>query len=208
LSKRQSAAPSRYDPSAPRLSKREQVRQQKKRRSLMWNIIVLGTLGVFLVGAVAYFALSGRPGPLPGEQAIPIEGQGEVPAGTSITYAHTPPSSGNHYAEAAPWGLSPEPVVEGTFVSNLARGGVVFLYECPNDDCAALEQQFQDLIDQAPVDSQFNTVKILATRYAGDLPKPIVALAWGHQLDLDSFDRATLLRWYDRWVNQGPKNAA
>jgi hypothetical protein len=174
----------------------------------MWNIIVLGTLVAFLGAAVVFFVSRQRPGPLPGEQVIPIEGQAEVPAGTPITYAHTPPSSGNHYAEAAPWGISAEPVAEGTFVSNLARGGVVFLYDCPNDDCAALEQQFQELLERAAPDNQFNRVKVLVTRYDGDLPAPIVALAWGHQLDLQQFDEATLLRWYRRFVNQGPKNSA
>lgn len=208
MSKRQSAAPSRYNPSAPRLTKREQVRQQKRRRSLLWNIMVLGTLIVFFGAAVAFFAFNRRPGPLPNEQAIPIEGQGVVQPGTTLTYRHTPPSSGNHYAEAAPWGVSAEPVPEGTFVANLARGGVVYLYECPNNDCADLQQQFQDLYEQAPRDSSFNRVKILAAPYDGDLPAPIVALGWGHQLNLETFDQALLLRWYRRWVNQGPDNSA
>ncbi len=207
MSKRQSAAPSRYNPSAPRQSKREQVRQQKKRRSLMWNVIILGTLGAFLLGAAAFFISSQRPGPLPGEQAIPLEGQAEVPTGTEIEYKSHPPSSGNHYAQAAPWGLSTTPIPEGTFVSNLARGGVVYLYECPAD-CAELEQQFADLIASAPRDDQFNTVKIVAAPYDGDLPAPIVALAWGHQLNQDGFNESLLLRWYNRWVNQGPKNSS
>ena len=208
MSKRQQAAQSRYDPSAPRQSKREQVRQQKKRRSLMWNIIILGTLGAFLLGIAAFVVNLQRPGPLPGEQVIPVQGQAIVPPGSEINYSNHPPSSGNHYAEAAPWGLSTTPVPEGTFVSNLARGGVVFLYECPNDDCAALEQQFQALIDKAPPDDQFNRVKILASPYDGDLPAPIVALAWGHQLNQDGFAEDLLLRWYRRFVNQGPNNQA
>lgn len=208
MSKRQQAAQSRYDPSAPRQSKREQVRQQKRRRSLMWNIIILGTLGAFLLGIAAFVINSQRPGPLPGEQQIPVQGQAEVPPGTQINYSHQPPSSGNHYAQAAPWGLSTTPIEEGTFVSNLAHGGVVYLYECPNDDCAALQQQFQALLDKAPPDDQFNRVKILAAPYDGDLPAPIVALAWGHQLNQDGFNEALLLRWYRRFVNQGPNNQA
>ncbi len=203
MSKRQSAAPSRYNPSAPRQSKREQVRQQKQRRSLLWNVIILGTVGVFLTGVVAFFVTSQRPGPLPGEVPVPVESQAEVPPGAAITYSHTPPSSGNHYADAAPWGVSADPVAEGTFVSNLAHGGVVFLYECP-DDCSALEAQFQALIDKAPRDSRDNRVKILASPYEGELDTPLVALAWGHQLDLGQFDENTLRRWYERYVNKGP----
>ena len=207
MSKRQ-AAPSRYDPSAPRQTKREQVRKQKQRRSMMWNVIILGTLAAFLGAVVVFATANQRPGPLPNETPVPIEGQAEVPEGSAINYSHRPPSSGNHYAQAAPWGLSSEAIPEGTFVSNLARGGVVILYECPDDDCAALEQQFQSLLDKAPPDNQFNRVKILMTRYDGELPAPIVALAWGHQLNLAAYDEATLLRWYRRFVNQGPKNSA
>lgn len=206
MSKRQQAAQSRYDPSAPRQSKREQVRQQKKRRSLMWNIIILGTLGAFLLGIAAFVVNGQRPGPLPGEQTIPVEGQAEVPPGTQINYASYPPSSGNHYAQAAPWGLSTTAIDEGTFVSNLAHGGVVFLYQCLSDNCEAMEAAFQALIDKAPPDDQFNRVKILAAPYDRELPAPIVGLAWGHQLNLDSFNEDWLLRWYRRFVNQGPNN--
>jgi hypothetical protein len=208
LTKRQPAAPSRYNPSAPRQSKREQVRQQKKRRSLLWNILILGTLGAFLIGVAAFYIAGQRPGALPGEQVIPVQGQAEVPAGTEITYANHPPSSGNHYAEAAPWGASDEPVAEGTYVSNLARGGVVYLYECPGGECAELAQQFEALVARAPRDPQFNQVKILAAPYDGDLPAPIVALAWGHQLNQDGFNEDLLLRWYRRFMNRGPKNSA
>jgi hypothetical protein len=203
LSKRGSAAPGKYDPSAPRLTKREQVRQQKRRRTLVWNFIVLGTLVVF-AGLVAWYVFANqRPGALPGEFAVPVEGAAVVPAGTDIQYDRYPPSSGNHYAEAAPWGVHTQPLPEGAFVSNLARGGVVFLFTCASD-CAAEAAQFEQLIARAPRDDRFNQVRIVAAPYDRPLEAPIVALAWGHQLNLTSFDEALLLRWYRRFVNQGP----
>jgi hypothetical protein len=104
LSKRQSAAPSKYDPSAPRVSKREQLRHERRRRSFVWNLIVLGTAVAFLAVIAWYVVANQRPGQIPGEVAIPVEGGAVVPAGSQISYSHYPPSSGNHYADAAPWG--------------------------------------------------------------------------------------------------------
>lgn len=171
----------------------------------MWNAIVLGTLGVAVLLVVLYVVANLRPGALPGEQAVPDEGRGEVPAGATLTFQNYPPSSGTHYDRPAPWGRAPDPVEEGFYLNNLARGGIVILYECA-DDCAALEAQFDDLLLKAPKDTQFNSVKILISRYSRPLPAPITALAWGHQLDLAAYDEATLLTWYRRFVNFGPAN--
>ena len=203
MTKRQTAPQSRYDPRAPRVSKREQLRNARRRRSLIWNVIVLGTLGLFLLSVVGYFLLNRRPGPLPGELVIADEGAAVAPAGSDVTYDHHPPSSGPRYPDAAPWGFSEQPVPEPTFVANLARGGVVFLYRC-DEPCPDLEQQFRDLLVEAPPESRYDTVKILVSPYAGQLEKPIVALAWNHQLELDAFNEASLLRWYRRFVNLGP----
>ncbi|MBP7693912.1 MAG: DUF3105 domain-containing protein [Anaerolineales bacterium] len=187
-------------------ARREQRRAERRRSSLMWNTIVLGTLGVAALLVVMYLIANLRPGPLAGELVIPNEGQGEVPVGTELNFLQSPPSSGTHFDEPAPWGLAAEPVVEGYYLNNLARGGVVVLYTCA-DDCAAVEAQFQDLLKKAPKDTQYNTVKVLITRYTQPLPTPIVALAWGHQLNLPAYDEAVLLTWYRRFVNQGPANA-
>jgi hypothetical protein len=204
LSKRGSTPQPRYDPSAPRVSKREQLRQQRRRRSMMWNVIVLGTLGLFALAVGAYVVANQRPGPLPGETRVADEGAAVYPAGQALNYRHYPPSSGSRYAEPAPWGLASEPVPEGNFVTNLYRGGVVFLYQCA-EPCPELEQQFQTLLDQAPPDDRFNSVKILVSPYERELETPIVALAWNYQLNLSQFDEAMLLRWYQRFVNRGPE---
>jgi hypothetical protein len=138
------------------------------------------------------------------ELEIPIEGFQHAPDGAEITYEHYPPSSGTHYRFAAAWGVYDEPVSEGMFVHNLEHGGIVILYNCPAD-CSELEQQLRDFYANAPPEDQFNQVKILITPYERELPTPIVALAWGHQLNLNRFDEARLLEWYLRFVNQGPE---
>jgi hypothetical protein len=205
LSKRAASSQPQYNPSSPRVSKREQLRQARRRRSLTWNVILLGTAGIFLLLIAGYVIANQRPGALPGEMTMLDEGAAVYPAGQELTHTNIPPSSGQRYEAPAAWGLSETPVPAGNFVTNLYRGGVVFLYACA-EPCPALVQQFQTLLDKAPPDSRFNTVKIVVSPYAGDLPAPIVALAWNHQLELTQFDESLLLRWYRRYVNRGLDN--
>ncbi len=186
-------------------SRREQRRAERRRTSFLWNAIVLGTLAVAALLVVLYIVANVRPGALPNEIEVPDEGRGEVPVGTDLIFQNYPPSSGTHFDQPAPWGRASEPLEEGFYLNNLARGGVVILYECA-DDCPALEAQLDELLQKAPKDSQFNTVKILIGRYGRPLPAPLVALAWGHQLNLTAYDEATLLTWYRRFVNAGPAN--
>jgi len=204
LSKRTSVQPSKYDPSAPRVSRRQQLRTERRRRSLTWNVIILGTAVLFLLAIAGYVLVNQRPGQLPGEQAIPVEGAAIYPDGQQIAYQHYPPSSGGHYANPAPWGFSSTPVAEGNYLTNLARGGVVVLYSCPTA-CPDLEQQLQGLPAKLPPISRYNMVRMLITPYASHpLDTPIVALAWGHQLNLNQYDESLLKRWYQRFVDQGP----
>lgn len=198
MSKRETTGPTR----------REQRRAERRRTSFLWNAIILGTLGVTLLLVIGFWAASQRPGPLPGERVIPDEGRAVIAEGSGSTpsYSNHPPSSGTHYDKPAPWGLAETAVPEATYLNNLARGGIVILYQCPTE-CPELEQQFAELLKKAPKDSQFNAVKILISPYAArELPAPIVALAWRHQLDLQAYDEQTLLTWYRRFVNQGPNN--
>ena len=155
---------------------------------------------------VAWFIVSNlRPGPLPGEMVILDEGSGHMDEGVTLpVFQHQPPVSGTHYPRAAEWGLAAAPVPPGIYLHNLGVGGVVFLYKC-TAPCPDLEKKFQDLYAKAPPDSLTSNRKILITSYETDLPTPIVALAWDHQLNLAQFDEALMLRWYKRFLNQGPE---
>jgi Protein of unknown function (DUF3105) len=203
LTKRATAQPSKYDPSAPKVSRREQLRKERRSRSMRWNVLVLGILVVALAAVAWYVFAIQRPGPLPGELVIPDEGSAVYPTGQQIPYQHYPPSSGGHYADAAPWGFSSTPMPEGNYVTNLAHGGVVYLYYCPTA-CPDLEKQLKDFYSKAPPDKTYNTVRILISPYQRQLPTQIVALAWDHELDLPQFNQDLMLRWYLRFVDLGP----
>ena len=185
--------------------KRSRRRAENRRQTIIWNAIVLGTLGVFVLIVAWYIVVNLRPGPLAGEMVIPDEGQAHVIEGVALpAFQHDPPVSGTHYARAADWGLSTTPVPPGIYLHNLGIGGVVFLYKCAAP-CPDLEQKFQILYEKAPTDPSTGQRKILITPYEKDLPAPIVALAWDHQLNLARFDEAQLLLWYKRFLNQGPE---
>jgi uncharacterized protein DUF3105 len=203
LTKNATAQPSKYDPSAPRVTRREQLRQERRRRSLMWNVLVLGIIVAFLAAIGWYVFANLRPGALPGELVISDEGAAVYPARQQIPYHHYPPSSGGHYADPASWGLSSTPVPEGTYLANLARGGIVYLYYCPTA-CPDLEKQLKDFYATAPPDKTYNTVRILISPYQRQLSTQIVALAWDNELDLPQFNPDLMLRWYQRFVDQGP----
>ena len=196
--------------SGANLSKREQLRAERRRRSLVWNVILLGGGGLALLAVIAYLVATARPGALTDEKLILDEGKAHVNSSVGVKpqYSHYPPSSGTHYGDqVAPWGVYAEPIEEGVFVHNLEHGGVVFLYYC-DEPCPDLERQFDDLYKKAPPARPFTTVKILVTPYdKAKMPKPIVALAWDHELDMDKFDEATMLQWYKRFVNLGPEGS-
>jgi len=191
----------------PKLSKREQLRKERQQRSLIWNSILLGGGGLTIAAIVWYFVTTAQPGPLSGEFTVPNEGAGHTTSvDTPLTFQHYPPSSGAHYPAPANWNAYDDPVSEGYFVHNLEHGGVVFLYKCPENNCPELKQQFKDLFAKAPPESRFNKVKILSSPYdEAKMPSQIVALAWGNQVNLDHFDEAALLQWYQRYVNRGPE---
>jgi Protein of unknown function (DUF3105) len=196
LSKKETAAKS---------DSRSRRRASNRKQALIWNGIILGTLGVFGLIIIWYIFVNLRPGPLAGEMTFADEGQAHLTEGVTLpAFQHEPPVSGTHYARAAEWGLSSTPVLPGIYLHNLGLGGVVFLYQCATP-CPDLEQKLADLCKKAPTDSATGKCKILSTPYEKALPTPIVALAWDHQLNLAQFDEGQMLLWYKRFLNQGPE---
>ncbi len=188
-----------------RNARREQRHTEIQRSSRTWNVILLGTLGVAVVLlAVFLWSMVTRVGSLPGEVAVPDEGRAIVPEGTILTFQHEPPSSGSHYEVSAPSGFAEESVGPGYYLNNLSRGWVVYLYSCETD-CQAVEDQLKQFYkDSISPDPLYGVRKAVITRYDGQLPAPVVALAWGHEMPLETVDHDLLLQWYRRFVNRGP----
>ena len=133
-----------------------------------------------------------------GGQAVPILPSAHVPADTKVSYNSNPPTSGNHSAQTAPWGISTPPLPDISLVHNLEHGGIVIHYR-PDLD-ASQQQQLTELVR----DLQGRDRKVvLAPRAENDAP--ITATAWGRVLKQNTLDAAALRAFFDTNINRGPE---
>lgn len=92
----------------------------------------------------------------------------------------------------------------GYYLNNLSRGWVVYLYTC-DTNCNRMEDQLRGFYkDAISADPLYGVRKAVITKYEGNLPAPILAPAWGHEMPLAAVDRDLMLKWYQRFVNRGP----
>ena len=186
--------------------KKQQARERRNRRiGLIFGIIggaaVLGLIiTVVVVNSV----------PKPDPATISIEGLKEYPAvaggghvdvnpdGTPVTpapnvdyqaeYGMNPPAGGNHWAGWLNCGVYNEPQQSERAVHALEHGAVWVTYD-------------PDKIDQAGVDSLVNKLPdtyIVVSPYPG-LPAPVVASAWGAQVQLTGVDDERLTQFVDKF---------
>jgi len=137
-------------------------------------------------------------GPMLGQQ-LPDEGFEHVAVGSQLHYKANPPTSGPHYPFPAPAGVYPNGLQTGFWVHSLEHGYIVLLYKPP----VTLERlaEFDRMVKEFPK-SKYGNVKLVIAPYP-DMPHPYAVLAWDWRLQLDSFDRATVLRFYKEHVDHG-----
>src|SRR5919108_4063861 len=106
---------------------------------------------------------------------------------TSWTYKFYPPTSGPHYSvqgtAPVPW-QTVDNLVEGQFVHNLEHGGIAILYNCPSGEaCTTLKNQLENYVKNlAPIEPQYNEIKMVMTPYARGMTKKVALVAW-HYVD-------------------------
>lgn len=145
-------------------------------------IIVGAILVAFLGGFIALVVWdSQQRGGAPGE----VENVNVGPAGQhtegSVDYDQTPPAGGEHNPVWQNEGFYTEPIGDENAVHTLEHGGVWITYQ--PDLPQAQVQQIRDAVE--------GRTCMLASPYEG-LPSPVVASAWGKQLQLESADDPAL----------------
>jgi hypothetical protein len=197
---------------ARRAEERAAAAQRQRQRDRRNTILVIGIIGgAALAIAAGIFWLNRAEQPKPDAslagQKFPDEGRTHVDPGSKITFKHYPPTSGNHYPQPAHWGsfgTAAQPIPEGTFVHNLEHGGIGILYQCA-DGCPDLVKQLQDIVKTGPKDPKYQEVKIVVTPY-GNMTHKIALVAWNWLDELDAFDSARIVRFYQDHVDKGPED--
>ncbi|MGH3086491.1 MAG: DUF3105 domain-containing protein [Rubrobacteraceae bacterium] len=157
-------------------------------------ILVGGIAAVFLIGfgILVYIDTQQGPGGAPsGVQTFENLGREHVTG--AVDYEQTPPVGGEHDAAWQNCGFYEEPVRNETAVHSLEHGAVWITYSTD------LPQSEVDQIQEIAEGQTY----ILASPFP-DLPSPIIASAWGHQLEVGSADSEDLQQFI-RAYRQGPQ---
>jgi hypothetical protein len=169
-----------------RLAKMQAAQRNEERRRSFLIIGIAATLAVVLIGVVVAVIVQSESARSEVEAAAEgdIEGVqddfGELTQNhveSQVTYEQMPPVGGDHLPTWQNCGFYEAPITTEAGVHSLEHGAVWVTYD-PELPAEQLEQ-LQALADE-------NTY-LLASPME-DLPSPVVASAWGVQLQLDSVD--------------------
>lgn len=169
-----------------------------RRRQKRIRTIALIAVAVLAVGLGSVFAYQRITYDAPGESAAD-QGGGHVEDGTIVeNYNTDPPTSGEHYARTAPWGIQTEPVPNESQVHNLEHGGVVIQY---NETLSEEEiSQLEDIANQCDV-------KLILAPRPG-MEQRIALTAWTNYQNLDVVDPDQIQEFIDAHVDNGPERIA
>ncbi len=154
-------------------------------------VLVVILLGAFVAVVVADIGQQEVSSPPEGVQSFEVTDRDHVQG--SISYSPIPPVGGKHAPVWQNCGFYEEPVHNETAVHSMEHGAVWITYrpDLPQGQVEELRRIAQ------------NNDFVLISPYP-DLPAPVVASAWGKQLELDSAEDERLERFVSAFV-QGPQ---
>jgi hypothetical protein len=124
-------------------------------------------------------------------------------------YNSAPASSGPHYNDAgapAPWGAYTMEVPQEVFVHNEEHGGIVVTYN-PKLLTTAEISKLQKLFTSPYSNNSFAPSKALVTPRA-NATHAIELAAWTVTFNMDTYNEATLKKFYLQHVSQSPEATA
>lgn len=169
----------------------QQKRQDRRQAVMIWGIVAV--VVALLVGFVAFELIrrSGGGDSIEGVQTFEDLPRDHVSG--QVSYEQTPPAGGQHNQVWQNCGIYDEPVQNENAVHSLEHGSVWITYrpDLPDDQV----ERLRDLVRG----EQF----LLLSPYP-ELPSPVVASAWGLQLQLDDADDPRLEQFI-REYQKGPQ---
>ncbi len=200
------ASKGKKDGEPSRRDKVEAMQQEEsraqRRRNLLW--VLGGVAAVALVAGLSYASLSGGPEEASGDRDALAADVTTYPVDTPdhtadpVSYPQNPPVGGDHNPVWLNCGIYDAPVPDENAVHSLEHGAVWVTY-----DPALSSDEAKALQDAMP------SSYIILSPYDG-LPSPVVASAWGVQIELDGADDPRLQTFLDvyRQGSQTPEPGA
>lgn len=176
-------------PSQPR-PKIRTIRTRRQQPRWLWAAIGLGVLASCV--AIVWFANRGVPASIEGVTSFDGLERTHVPG--KVSYPQVPPVGGPHSEVWQTCGIYGEPIASENGVHSLEHGAVWITYRptLPSDGVA----QLRGLLSDKPL--------TLLSPFK-DLPSPVVASAWGLQLQVDSASDPRLAQFIAKYAG-GPQN--
>jgi hypothetical protein len=174
------------------LQKMRAQQQRKERRTalLMWGSG--GLVVVLLVGLVGYYLIEqSRVSSLDGVTSVAYDGGKHV--ASTVAYKETPPVGGEHNGFWQACAVYDKPVHNEHAVHSLEHGALWITYR-PD-----LPQAQVDKLKE--VAGSTGQQEYMLVSPFPNLPSPIVASSWGHQLKLDNPDDPKLTAFIKRYQN-------
>ncbi len=195
----------------PRTSKTSQStlrgRQVPQKRSPRVLFVLLGSgIALVILAGVGLLLMRSRGGPVaetaPGGPVPTMPSRDHIEEGTIVAYSTNPPTSGEHAAKPATWGIYPStPPPDERLVHNLEHGGVVMYYNPAKLDLETVEQ-FKMLTR----DLQNDRPCVILTQRTNIPPDKAIALtAWGTLAILEQYDEAAIRAFWRDYVATGPE---
>ncbi len=179
---------------------RAQERSRERRRAaLIWGVAALVALAVILGTFFAIRSAQDEQASVAEAAKEDIEGVQEFEGlssehvDVSVDYPESPPVGGDHSPAWLNCGVYTEPVPEENVVHSLEHGAVWLTYQ-PD-----LDQEQINTLDEFTANENY----VVVSPYE-DQESPVVATAWGLQLELDSADDPRLEVFIEKYV-QGPQ---
>ncbi len=176
-----------------RIDRLKDAKKRKIKKAIIWLVVLAAVAGA-VYGLV--FWSKGMSKDKPGVALEEMATRNHIPNDSPRPeYNSNPPTSGDHWAQPANWGIYEQPIADQQLVHNLEHGGIWISYRDPSDT---------ELIGQLKSIADDYSLKVIMTPRAQDDSRIAVA-AWGRLLKLENFDENQIRGFISAFINRGPE---
>jgi len=132
------------------------------------------------------------------------EGREHIKQTEDKEYKNSIPTSGPH-ANPAKWGVSDKELENKNIIHNMEHGGIVISYSpsLPESDISSLKKLFSE---PYPIEDFRPTKAVIMPKKKQT--KPLVLTSWDRVYELDNYDQAKIIEYYQNNIGRSPEPTA